>query len=446
MSLWEASPVLGGVATTEELVLPDGSRVRANDGVQGGAVSYRNSLKLHELLGFKPQPVKMTVQFGKDKNTWSNIGAPSELVQRMQPHIARFGRILRLVDALNFVFAFVPIETVLRWWSFPAEFGERMVYPLTALFFGTGNQTPNVSAAIVARVFLDPQLRLFDYDPQRLLSQSPEMFAFEPLGDIYAALADKLRTAGAEVCLSRPLAKLVRNGRHAKEPIVATDTAGVSAVFDRIIFACPADVALRCLEAAKHVTWWERRVLGSVRYYDDVTITHCDTEYMQKHYELEGGTKTDYYIYTDSKDPSKLEMSFDLGHYQPQLRERPAGSCPIYQSIFLDKQKCESMWTRPAIKPESVLLVKWWHAFSHEVSHFRWVVPFARFAQGTVGGTTFYAGSWMLANTHEIAVMSGLAAAWRLGAEYPFDDDALAASQFDSLLFLAHGRSRKCCC
>ena len=42
----------------------------------------------------------------------------------------------------------------------------------------------------------------------------------------------------------------------------------------------------------------------------------------------------------------------------------------------------------------------------------------------------------------EIAVMSGLAAAERLGAEYPFASDKLAASQFDMFLSLAHGRRR----
>jgi hypothetical protein len=50
-----------------------------------------------------------------------------------------------------------------------------------ALFFGTGNQTPNVSAAVISRVFLDPDLRLFDYCPQRLLNSVPQMFAFPVL-------------------------------------------------------------------------------------------------------------------------------------------------------------------------------------------------------------------------------------------------------------------------
>jgi len=38
-----------------------------------------------------------------------------------------------------------------------------MIYPLVALFFGTGNETPNISSAILERVFLDPSMRLFEF-------------------------------------------------------------------------------------------------------------------------------------------------------------------------------------------------------------------------------------------------------------------------------------------
>lgn len=56
---------------------------------------------------------------------------------------------------------------------FSEDFRTQMVLPLVALFFGTGNQTPSVSAAVIARVFLDPDLRLFDYCPKRLLNSVP---------------------------------------------------------------------------------------------------------------------------------------------------------------------------------------------------------------------------------------------------------------------------------
>jgi len=100
------------------------------------------------------------------------------------------------------------------------------------------------------------------------------------------------------------------------------------------------------------------------------------------------------YVLFLREDPSQLEMSFDLGHYQPSLRPRyltpsvvdttattPSPS-PIYQSIFLDKDSCESTWTWKGIDPAKVLLVKWWRQFSHEVSHFSRVVPFIRLIQG----------------------------------------------------------------
>lgn len=38
-----------------------------------------------------------------------------------------------------------------------------MIYPLVALFFGTGNETPHISSAILERVFLDPSMRLFEF-------------------------------------------------------------------------------------------------------------------------------------------------------------------------------------------------------------------------------------------------------------------------------------------
>ena len=56
---------------------------------------------------------------------------------------------------------------------FSEAFRTQMVLPLVALFFGTGNQTRSVAAAVIARVFLDPDLRLFDYCPKRLLNSVP---------------------------------------------------------------------------------------------------------------------------------------------------------------------------------------------------------------------------------------------------------------------------------
>ena len=167
VEVWEALPEPGGVASTCEI--RGGEEI--NDQVQGGAPSYRNNLLFFSEFGFEPHDVDFKISFGKGDYWWSNHGHESDLVKRLAPEIKRFGKLLRWINRFELFFIFVSIESVLKFFRFDKEFQARMVFPLTALFFGTGNQTHRVSAAIIARVFLDPQLRLFQYSPTRLLDE-----------------------------------------------------------------------------------------------------------------------------------------------------------------------------------------------------------------------------------------------------------------------------------
>ena len=76
------------------------------------------------------------------------------------------------------IFALIPVQTLLKLFRFSPEFGDRMIYPLVALFFGTGQQTPYVSSAILERVFLDPSMKLFEFDDKSLLASIPTMYGF----------------------------------------------------------------------------------------------------------------------------------------------------------------------------------------------------------------------------------------------------------------------------
>lgn len=156
--------------------------------------------------GFETNPVHMKISFGKNKTAWNNQGIETDLVKRLKPEIARFGRVLKWVSRFEFIFIFVPIAKLLKLTRFSSEFSNYMVFPLTALFFGTGNQTPRVSSAIIARVFLDPDLKLFDYDPEFLLSQTPEMFAFANLEDIYKSVIENSK---AKFFLNRAVQKVI---------------------------------------------------------------------------------------------------------------------------------------------------------------------------------------------------------------------------------------------
>jgi predicted NAD/FAD-binding protein len=429
VELWESLPNVGGVASTCS-VGAGNEQLEINDQVQGGAPSYRNNLLLLEQVGVETHPVDFKVAFGVGENAWSNHGEKSDLVNRLQTEIARFGRVLQWIYKLEFIFAFVPIDSVLKWWGFSDDFRTRMCYPLTALFFGTANKQTEVSAAVVARVFIDPQLRLFEYSPDRLLDEVPRMFSYPKLHDCYEKLVAAMPSV--RVRTSTPVDAIERNAAKGELPVRLYSSAveGRYKEFDDIILCCGAEQALKMLGG--NATWLERRLLSNVKYYNDLIVTHEDEEYMKNHYTFHP-TDDMYFIRTDGKKPRIIEMSFNLSAYQPHLKQ--AGRA-IYQTIFLDENLSEH-WTVAEIDPSKILKQRTTRQFSHSWRHFASWVPFVRFLQGN--NNTWYAGAYTLFNTHEIAVMSGLAAADRLGCTYPFSADPLAAMQYNTYFKMAHG-------
>jgi predicted NAD/FAD-binding protein len=316
VEVWESLPYVGGVASS--CAIAGGEEI--NDQVQGGAPSYRNNLLFFKEFGFEPHDVQFRIAFGTGESAWTNH-SDSALVQRLQPEIERFGRALRWVYRLEPLFAFIPINQVLRWWGFSDAFRNEMVFPLTALFFGTGNQTPHVSAAIVARVFLDPQLRLFQYSPKRLLDEVPTMFAFPKLSTIFSTIADRIpATVRTGACVAS-----VQRGSGG---VTVTDESGESGQFDEVVFACGAEEAKRMLGA--DASWLERRLLGNVRYFNDLIVTHEDEEYMRSHYSLKLEDGDMYFIRTDPANRERVEMSFNLTMYQPHLQGGAAQRLPVH--------------------------------------------------------------------------------------------------------------------
>ncbi|CAG5120407.1 unnamed protein product [Candidula unifasciata] len=424
--VWEKSALPGGVASSVRIEGP--GNLFINDGVQGGTRSYRNVLNLMTEFGFVGSPVYLKISFGKGPTAWSNY-KKTQLTDTHKDEIKKFDRTLRIINKFECVFVFVPISKVMQWFGHSDEFCNQMVLPLVALFFATGNQTPNVSSAVIARVFLDDKLRMFDYDPERLLSQMPEMFIFPNLCEMYQTIVKKIAcTFHGE--------RTVEFVNREQGKVFVTDDKGCQEEFDEIIFSCTAETVLAVL---RNPTFMERKVLGNIEYYNDVTITHEDEEYMAKHYEL--NTNVDqYFIRSDPDDPTKLEMSFNLSNYQPQLKGCGRN---IYQTIFLN-DAAKSAWTINEINTNKIRLEKWWRKFSHSWRHFAFTVPFMRYIQGTKH--TWYCGTYTLIGTHEVAVISGLTAAYRLGAKYPFPQDDLAKMQFEDHLLLCHGKTARFGC
>ncbi|KAF8625233.1 hypothetical protein AX17_006899 [Amanita inopinata Kibby_2008] len=474
--LYERSSQPGGMATSAPI---DKSKFGAdyiNDGVQGASPVFHNTFAMFEKLGFSAADVGMQVSFGRDEETefWSNV-FPSKVIDKFSGDIKKFGKVLKIIKTFEPAFAMISVSTMLKMFRFSKEFGDTIVFPLVALFFGTGNQTPFISSAILERVFMDPNMRLFEYSPDTFLASIPKMKAFPHLSTLYStwkSFIEQQSQGSVKVVLNREVTRIKRYARSVgpvevwSRPTKGTNNEQVvegpgeeeAGVFDEIVFCTDADAALSIL--GEGAGWLEKRVLGNVKYLWDVTVTHSDLKYMEKYYRVrydptlcskKDQENTDrkkqvefaennfaplYFIRSYPDDKSKLEMSFDLTNYQPQFDGVAAsgqdaegdgdGKIPlerhVFQTIFLNKEpESSKYWSKDEINPDEVIMQKWWKQQSHRWQHYAGTVPW----MGLINGKnhTYFAGAWTVLNMHEIAVVSGFAAAYRLGAAYPFADN-----------------------
>lgn len=271
------------------------------------------------------------------------------------------------------------------------------------------------------------------YFQASLLASVPTMMAFPELSKVYGAWKEEVESReNVQVKTSTEVVSVDRSKKAQAQGgdillnFRSVDDSGTpisssqetQEVFDELILASDADSSLKILKAGSGPTWKEKSILGSVLYKWDVTVTHNDLDYMNKHYEMAfpENFKADrndkesleafkfakenwnplYLIKMYEHDRKKIEMSFDLTVYQPQFKSKkesggkyleqrmgkenaelkeaqqslkvlekptakdgdqtpPPLEQHVFQTIFLDKQISEQ-WTKEEIKEEKVIL------------------------------------------------------------------------------------------
>lgn len=404
---------------------------------------FKHTFNFFQKYGHKPEEIKLQVSFGKGKDGfWTNC-FPSSLVDQFSGDIKKFGKVLKLIKWTMPILGLMPIRTMLKLFFFSKDFGDKMVYPLIALFLGTGNQTANVACAILERLFDDPNMKLWDYDPDTLLPNLPTMMTFPNLHIFYEDWRKDLESKGVDIRLQTDVTSIIRRNSRGvllqTRPFDADADAGQGAHmgpphapehFDTLVLCVLADEALKIL--SQTATWREKLVLNGAKFFDDITITHSDSAYFSQHYETHfdaslcaapkstsqraqiafakgeqrgadnepPGFRPMYYTKSYAADPAKIEMSFDVTNYQHQFRmDHDAEIAPmpferhVFQTIFLDKQQSE-LWTMDQIDEREVIERKWWHQLGHRWQHYVRVVPGMMFLNGR--NSTYFAGSWTL--------------------------------------------------
>ncbi|KAJ3503506.1 hypothetical protein NLJ89_g8401 [Agrocybe chaxingu] len=369
VKVYERSSQPGGMATSVPIDRTKYGADYINDGVQGASPVFHNTFAMFDKLGFTSSEVDMQVSFGRDAETefWSNV-FPSRVIDQYKKDIKRFGRVLKIIKVLEPIFALISVSTMLRMFGFSKGFGDVIVFPLVALFFGTGNQTPFISSAILERVFMDPNMRLFEFSPESFLASVPKMWAFPRLSYVYntwKTFVESESKGSVKVITKREVIRIKRlsNVKNVSDSVEvwSRPTKGTNddqevvnpgeeekEAFDDIILCTDADSALKIL--GDDAGWLERKILGNVKYLWDATVTHSDQKYMEKYYRVaydsslesqvdrESPEKQErfkfakenfrplYLIRSHPEDKKKIEMSFDLTVYQPQFDgESPFG-------------------------------------------------------------------------------------------------------------------------
>ncbi len=94
---------------------------------------------------------------------------------------------------------------------------------------------------------------------------------------------------------------------------------------------------------------------------------------MNKYYDLDPNRNDQYFVRIDPDDNQKIDMSFNLSNYQPQLIKNKNRT--IFQTIFLDDTRSH-LWSRDEIDRSKIILEKWWHQFAHTWKHFAYEFEF----------------------------------------------------------------------
>ncbi|KAG9770287.1 FAD/NAD(P)-binding domain-containing protein, partial [Aureobasidium melanogenum] len=448
-----------------------------NQGVQGGSYIFHHTMTMFARQGYHADPVNLQVSFGKNETFWTNV-FPTDLIARHQREVKRLVFAMRVMRWFEFLFALMPMHLFFKLWFFSEEFTHTVALPMVALFLGTGNEAPNVPTIMLERLCTSPTYGMwYPLDKVSIASNQPPMVVFPNFSEFYESWRKDLVSRGVNVRLSTELVAVL--ARDKTNGVIVSlknrtpapdrhnpangdpDAPTYEEHYDELVLCCLADTAKRLLSRTS--TWRERQVLGSAKFSDDITITHTDADYMKKHYQnfydeslavkslsnvdqsarcewARSNFRPMYYIKMYDEDKSKLEMCFDTTNYQAQFPDKVPFEDHVFQTIYLNKHRDGHLWTDHEIDDTKVIRKDWWHQLCHSYTHYLFVVPWMMFLQGQ--RRVRFAAAWTLVNAHEVAIISGIAAAVDLGAEYPEDleNDKFAFLSFRLYYLLAYGK------
>ena len=416
--LFEAQDRIGGNAVTADMPQDDGSSIPFDISVTACIPSvYRHVTQLMERFGIDLVETRFSysVKYGRDVyahdlDTAARHRLQGEIAnfQRLLKSLHRFGRLTRsqskFLNLLN-PFNYVSMGTLLNLKGFSGEFRYKILKPMFVNFLMATNVF-DMPAALFARY-----LEFFDIEtatPMKTWDQGTRR--------IYENLSANFRD---KIYLNRPVRRIHRG----KTGVVVEDEEGVREQFDEVVLACNANQSLMMLDKP---SFFERYILSSVRYESELhnhTVVHSDASVLPDNEAAPLESRSNH-IEQYGARPDNYEITYIMHNQQPWAKMSDKPCLVTYNPVTpIDERK--------------VVMRRWFQHVVHDVRHVVWLVNLFRFIQGR--RHTWHAGAHTLINSQETCLVTGLAAARQLGADYPFDDDD-ARRTFNYYGVLMYGR------
>lgn len=443
--------MVGGRATSKLIDESNYGSDWFNSGVQGGPPVYRHTYNFFRKYGYEPQEVKLQFAYGKGKDSFCTNAFPTPMEARFDDEIQRFKKVMKLIKHMPSILGIVPIRTLFRTFGFSKEFVNKMVIPLLSLFFGTEQGTSKVSSLMLQHLLDDPNMRLWDYEPNSLLYKKPTMLTFPNMGDFFRDWASDLRQKGVSIRLNTEALRVVQRNKkgiivHTRlldaDPRIGdqqTDAAIDQECFDDMAMCIFAPDALRILDQT--ATRAEKCVF-SHKFSHNTTVIHTDSRYIRWIYETrfkpeltstprdeqqkkqlafsqsEPRSRSDgwtgyqpmYYLHPYSTPPDRFEISYDCTALQHQFRQDHEFDQPpppfdrhIFQTTFFDIRR-NSLWTLGQLDERKIIERKWSIDLKRGWRHYAKIIPGMICINGN--NNTFFAGNGALAVRSSLSVGS----------------------------------------
>ncbi len=401
--LFEAQERIGGNAVTVDMPQDDGGSIPFDISVTACIPSvYQHIVQLMERFGIDLVDTRFSysVKYGDDvyahdfdSDIRDQLQSEIRKFQRLLRCLHRFGRLTRsrskLLNALN-PFNYVSMGTVLNLGGLSGDFRYKILKPMFINFVLATNIF-DMPAALFARY-----LEFFDIEtttPMQTWDQGTRRI-YE---DLSAGFQDR-------IYLNRPVRTVYRQASR----VVLEDDEGVRETFDEVIFACNADQTLRILD---NPTPLERYILSSIRYDNEIhhlAVVHSDSSVLPDNEARPLSTRSNHIEQYGAK-PDNYEITYIMHNQQPWAKGSDKPCLVTYNPIH-------------PIDERRILERRSFRHIVHDVRHVALLVNLFRFIQGR--RRTWHCGAHTLINSQETCLVTGLAAARQLGADYPFDDPA----------------------